>query len=88
MLVLTSQLFTASACVETAPPQLCNSVEWECQGGECVYITQKCNGHNDCPDGSDEWNCPGVLVVHLSYQEKNNRVYIYIYIYICIFINI
>ena len=37
----------------------CNSVEWRCGSGECVLLTQLCNGVRDCRDGTDEAQCPG-----------------------------
>lgn len=35
--------------------QGCDSVlTWECGNGECIGITERCNGITDCSDGSDE----------------------------------
>ena len=40
--------------------------EYNCADGTCVRIEDRCNGKNDCPDGSDEQNCT-VIVVESSY---------------------
>jgi hypothetical protein len=37
---------------------VCKSDEVACKmGGGCVATSKICDGHFDCPDSSDEWNC-------------------------------
>lgn len=35
----------------------CALEQFKCQSGGCVPKDAVCNGLNDCPDFSDEWNC-------------------------------
>ncbi|XP_069962981.1 uncharacterized protein [Bactrocera oleae] len=38
-------------------PENCNGWgQMKCWSGQCVSITNKCNGVQDCDDGSDEWS--------------------------------
>ena len=39
----------------------CNGNEFACNDGSCIYHEDKCDGYNDCDDGSDESNCNGKL---------------------------
>lgn len=48
-------LFCYSNCVAPAPA--CHDDEFECDG-QCHPRSIQCNGHYDCTDGSDEYNCP------------------------------
>ncbi|XP_040564909.1 sortilin-related receptor [Lepeophtheirus salmonis] len=35
----------------------CTEDKFKCANGKCIPINWKCDGHNDCPDQSDEMNC-------------------------------
>lgn len=35
----------------------CDSSEFRCSDGQCIYSNWKCDGDKDCNDGSDEVNC-------------------------------
>jgi len=36
---------------------LCQPADFNCDDGGCVDLSSKCDGQNDCGDGSDELNC-------------------------------
>ena len=40
-----------------SPLQVCN--ELTCDNGNCVDLYFKCDGDDDCEDGTDEKDCPG-----------------------------
>jgi len=35
-----------------------DDVQFFCNDGSCTAVEGRCNGHNNCADGSDEANCP------------------------------
>ncbi len=43
-----SVFFTGTACSPNS---------FTCKSGKCIPQNLKCNGKNDCPDGSDEESC-------------------------------
>lgn len=50
----------------------CTVNEFECQPGECINITSKCDGSIDCIEGTDEINCRMYLltsIYKISYTE-------------------
>lgn len=37
----------------------CGPYQWQCDYGNCISLSKRCNGNIDCPeDMSDERNCP------------------------------
>ncbi len=56
----------------------CEKDEMVCGNGECVNLSWKCDGEDDCGDNSDEINCGGfsILVLKILFSiikyELNN----------------
>ena len=36
---------------------LCTDPFFQCLDGQCIIITNRCNGRSDCKDGTDEIAC-------------------------------
>ena len=53
----------------------CHLDEFRCATGGCIPLYMRCNGKQDCKDGSDESNCPKVCgagqVIMLFLWELN-----------------
>lgn len=59
VLVVLGQLFDVGKlvtllCVDTT----CGSAAFTCDNDQCIPLYFKCDGDNDCLDGSDERGCP------------------------------
>ncbi|XP_050075140.1 putative vitellogenin receptor [Anopheles maculipalpis] len=74
----------ASACVcptgmvfNSSVSKVCinaSDCEFRCESGECLKMKQRCNGHVDCKDQSDEQNCdPGVARIAASCRWNEFR---------------
>lgn len=48
----------------------CVQGSYFCSSGSCISESKKCNGHNDCDDGSDEQNCPSAFQPNCRTYEK------------------
>jgi len=38
--------------------QGCPQMTWRCESGDCIPDAARCDGYNDCRDGTDELDCP------------------------------
>jgi len=43
--------------VTVVPPTDCQSTEFRCADNSCIDVSLRCNGLDDCNDGSDELEC-------------------------------
>jgi hypothetical protein len=43
--------------IEIVPLKTCHSHEFECRPGECIDKRRRCDGHRDCSNSADEFNC-------------------------------
>ncbi len=54
--------FHLSYIVGPPKSQKCKSDEFHCENGKCILSNWKCNGRNECGDGSDERNCDDICL--------------------------
>ena len=47
----------------------CTPAQLQCSNGQCIDIALKCDGNQDCGDGSDEINCGGFTIPMLMFRN-------------------
>uniref|UniRef100_A0A3P8N9H4 EGF-like domain-containing protein n=1 Tax=Astatotilapia calliptera TaxID=8154 RepID=A0A3P8N9H4_ASTCA len=51
----------------------CETGQFQCKSGACVPIVWRCDGDDDCPDSSDEENCPKKTCAATDFTCKNGQ---------------
>ena len=49
------------SCVAAGVTQQTGVCQFRCDNGQCVLATDRCNGVQNCTDGSDEDFCTGIF---------------------------
>ncbi|XP_077990107.1 uncharacterized protein LOC144444533 isoform X2 [Glandiceps talaboti] len=49
---------------------VCESDEFMCTSGECIYLSERCDGSHDCDDSSDELNCDCEVDSYICENDK------------------
>ncbi|XP_042076596.1 low-density lipoprotein receptor-related protein 8 isoform X6 [Haplochromis burtoni] len=51
----------------------CETGQFQCKSGACIPIVWRCDGDDDCPDSSDEENCPKKTCAATDFTCKNGQ---------------
>lgn len=60
--------------LRTGTPTPCEPNEFRCQNGHCALKLWRCDGDNDCQDGSDELNCRECLKLTVADGRGSGRL--------------
>lgn len=55
--------------VHAEEKETCSADEFSCDNGNCVLDDQRCNGEDNCGDGSDERDCREIYLLIINYVK-------------------
>lgn len=66
-------LTSSGFCSVSGTNATCSGHQLTCSNGRCIPMLYRCDGDNDCGDGSDEINCPSSTCLTTQFPCKNGR---------------
>jgi hypothetical protein len=60
-------------CFPVEGDDRCPTGFFRCHDGECIHEAKHCDGHTDCKDNFDEFDC-GKMLAEISYFQRGSAI--------------